>query len=213
LRYVIDVSDRLPTLRIRCRLPEIHRNPSRVSVGECRSATFDPVLRRCLYASLSSPPASDFKTSPTFVNATILCCIFQRTLSISYLNRGLGSSFCFRLKSELRGIRSSSFRGAILHPKRSLVTMSDKNKNGQKTYHKKATGQALTTVKKRSKENELKLFGSCFWWVKQSDVKRSVIAIYLILSLIYPLQSLCAASVDCARSKGAELPIYRGRSI
>ncbi|KAI9814429.1 MAG: hypothetical protein M1827_003285 [Pycnora praestabilis] len=36
--------------------------------------------------------------------------------------------------------------------------MSDK----QKTYHKKATGNALATVKKHSKEHELKLFGSCF---------------------------------------------------
>jgi hypothetical protein len=33
----------------------------------------------------------------------------------------------------------------------------------QKTYHTKATGQALETVKKHSGENELKLFGSCFW--------------------------------------------------
>ena len=33
----------------------------------------------------------------------------------------------------------------------------------QKTYHKKATGQALNTVKKHAKEADLKLFGSCFW--------------------------------------------------
>ncbi|KAI9768336.1 MAG: Glutathione S-transferase U1 [Geoglossum simile] len=32
----------------------------------------------------------------------------------------------------------------------------------QKTYHKKATGAALATVKKHSKDHELKLFGSCF---------------------------------------------------
>ncbi|KUL91246.1 hypothetical protein ZTR_01761 [Talaromyces verruculosus] len=31
-----------------------------------------------------------------------------------------------------------------------------------KTYHKKATGEAQTTVQKRSQENDLKLFGSCF---------------------------------------------------
>ncbi|KAE8549326.1 hypothetical protein TMatcc_000321 [Talaromyces marneffei ATCC 18224] len=31
-----------------------------------------------------------------------------------------------------------------------------------KTYHKKATGEAQSTVKKRSQENDLKLFGSCF---------------------------------------------------
>ena len=44
--------------------------------------------------------------------------------------------------------------------------MSDANQGGdpqKKTYHKKATGNALTTVKNHSKEDELKLFGSCFW--------------------------------------------------
>lgn len=35
----------------------------------------------------------------------------------------------------------------------------------QKTYPKKASGQALQTVKRHSKPNELKLFGSCFWSV------------------------------------------------
>ena len=33
----------------------------------------------------------------------------------------------------------------------------------KKTYHKKATGDALNTVKKHSKEDEMKLYGSCFW--------------------------------------------------
>ncbi|KAK6593049.1 glutathione transferase [Botrytis cinerea] len=32
----------------------------------------------------------------------------------------------------------------------------------QKTYHKRASGLALSTVKKHTKENDLKLFGSCF---------------------------------------------------
>ncbi|KAL9080043.1 MAG: hypothetical protein Q9157_001127 [Trypethelium eluteriae] len=36
------------------------------------------------------------------------------------------------------------------------------DENGKKTYHKKASGKALDTVKKRSKEHDLKLFGSCF---------------------------------------------------
>jgi hypothetical protein len=43
----------------------------------------------------------------------------------------------------------------------STANMSDKA--NQKTYHKKATGAALVTVKKHVKENELKLYGSCFW--------------------------------------------------
>jgi len=40
-------------------------------------------------------------------------------------------------------------------------TMAD-TADQQKTYHKKATGNALTTVRKHSKEHDLKLFGSCF---------------------------------------------------
>jgi hypothetical protein len=43
-----------------------------------------------------------------------------------------------------------------------IAIMSD-NEEQQKTYHKKATGNALVTVKKHSKDNVLKLFGSCFW--------------------------------------------------
>lgn len=41
--------------------------------------------------------------------------------------------------------------------------MSDQNQAQQKTYHKKATGLAAWTVKKHSKECDLKLYGSCFW--------------------------------------------------
>lgn len=42
--------------------------------------------------------------------------------------------------------------------------MSDSPNTSQKTYHKKATGAALATSKKHSKEHELKLYGSCFWY-------------------------------------------------
>lgn len=42
--------------------------------------------------------------------------------------------------------------------------MADPQKQTQaKSYHKKATGEAHETVKKRSQECDLKLFGSCFW--------------------------------------------------
>ncbi|KAF1841130.1 uncharacterized protein K460DRAFT_371121 [Cucurbitaria berberidis CBS 394.84] len=34
--------------------------------------------------------------------------------------------------------------------------------SSKKTYHKKATGNALTTVKNHSKDDDLKLYGSCF---------------------------------------------------
>ncbi|KAK0104681.1 hypothetical protein ONS95_004955 [Cadophora gregata] len=44
-----------------------------------------------------------------------------------------------------------------------LTMKKDKEeKKIQKTYHKKASGNALITVRKHSKDNELKLFGSCF---------------------------------------------------
>lgn len=44
--------------------------------------------------------------------------------------------------------------------------MTDTNQGGdasKKTYHKKATGNALTTVKSHSKDDDLKLYGSAFW--------------------------------------------------
>jgi hypothetical protein len=44
--------------------------------------------------------------------------------------------------------------------------MTDTNQGGdssKKTYHKKATGNALMTVKNHSKEDDLKLYGSAFW--------------------------------------------------
>ena len=47
--------------------------------------------------------------------------------------------------------------------KLTFSTMSDNANSEKKTYHKKATGIALNTVKKHSKDHELKLYGSCFW--------------------------------------------------
>lgn len=46
--------------------------------------------------------------------------------------------------------------------------MTDTNQGGdssKKTYHKKATGTALATVRDHAKEEDLKLYGSCFWYV------------------------------------------------
>ncbi|KAK4993948.1 hypothetical protein LTR50_000163 [Elasticomyces elasticus] len=43
--------------------------------------------------------------------------------------------------------------------------MSDANQNGdsqKKSYHKKATGLALQTAEKHSRDHDLKLYGSCF---------------------------------------------------
>ncbi|KAI4103899.1 MAG: hypothetical protein LQ339_004016 [Xanthoria mediterranea] len=46
--------------------------------------------------------------------------------------------------------------------KKKTEIMADDTKSNQKTYHKKATGEALVTAKKHSKDHELKLYGSCF---------------------------------------------------
>lgn len=43
-----------------------------------------------------------------------------------------------------------------------LAKKDKEEKKTQKTYHKKATGSALVTVRKHAKDSELKLFGSCF---------------------------------------------------
>ncbi|TVY22249.1 Glutathione S-transferase [Lachnellula hyalina] len=45
---------------------------------------------------------------------------------------------------------------------RHVLKQDKEDKKTQKTYHKKASGNALVTVRKRSKDHELKLFGSCF---------------------------------------------------
>ncbi|MCJ1243749.1 hypothetical protein MMC30_000946 [Trapelia coarctata] len=45
---------------------------------------------------------------------------------------------------------------------RQLLKDEKEMKKLQKTYHKKATGTALSTVKRHSKEHEFKLYGSCF---------------------------------------------------
>jgi len=48
--------------------------------------------------------------------------------------------------------------------------MTDTNQGGdpsKKTYHKKATGNAWTTVKNHFKEDDLKLYGSAFWYVQR----------------------------------------------
>ena len=68
--------------------------------------------------------------------------------------------FTQSLSAKLYTLRSSTFPFPFVHTRR----MSDKPKTEQKTYHKRATGAALTTVKKHAKDHDFKLIGSCFWW-------------------------------------------------
>jgi hypothetical protein len=82
--------------------------------------------------------------------------------------------------------------------------MTDTNQGGdssKKTYHKKATGNALTTVKNHAKEEDLKLYGSCFWYV-------------IITCTIHPVRhthtskSLRPACLDIARTQKNCLPVH-----
>lgn len=87
--------------------------------------------------------------------------------SFSILSRTL----CPRTTSRctfLKPILAFSLLSSSLKTSSSSVRfiMTDSNQGGdpsKKTYHKKATGNALTTVKNHSKDDELKLYGSAFW--------------------------------------------------
>lgn len=81
--------------------------------------------------------------------------------------------------------------------------MADHTNPNQKAYHKKATGAALTTVKKHSKEHELKLYGSCFWYVTLFATKVSV-----VISDNAPAHS-CSVSGSQCNSKALIINILR----
>ena len=51
---------------------------------------------------------------------------------------------------------------------------ADKQSSEKREYHKKATGNALNTVKNHSKENDLKLYGSCFWCATLASLRSSL---------------------------------------
>ena len=98
-------------------------------------------------------------------NSRILYCTIRSTLPIRTLP-------CYTL---LRPVtvpdseREYYFENTQTHKSpnsaRFYTTMSgtDKKSSEKKSYHQKATGNALNTVKNHSKENDLKLYGSCFW--------------------------------------------------
>ena len=72
------------------------------------------------------------------------------------------------IRYEIPQIASSSRAQPLLRFPIATVRhkMTDTNQGGdpsKKTYHKKATGNALSTVKNHSKEDDLKLYGSAFW--------------------------------------------------
>jgi hypothetical protein len=57
-------------------------------------------------------------------------------------------------------VQRSSFS---THTAFEMTPSNEDTKQEKKSYHTKATGAALATAKKRSKEHNLKLYGSCFW--------------------------------------------------
>jgi len=82
--------------------------------------------------------------------------------------------------------------------------MTDTNQGGdssKKTYHKKATGNALTTVKNHAKEEDLKLYGSCFWYV---------IITWTVNLVRYAdtSKSIRPACLDVARTQEDSLPVH-----
>jgi hypothetical protein len=69
----------------------------------------------------------------------------------------------------------------------------------EKSYHKQATGEALKTVEKRSKEHNLKLYGGCFWYLLFL-FDRSI--------MLISHQSLCSTSMDFTGIQGHGLPVH-----
>ncbi|KAL1846534.1 hypothetical protein Plec18167_005352 [Paecilomyces lecythidis] len=70
---------------------------------------------------------------------------------------GVGGGHRHTLEESDRVKKNSVQRWMLKEAKEQKKALSQ-----QKTYHKKATGLAALTVKKRSKESDLKLFASCF---------------------------------------------------
>jgi glutathione S-transferase len=134
----------------------------------CRRSSVVPVvchvhhviLMRLLASSITrelSDTSSTYSThSPMYV--------IPRALSTS--------SRCFLLTIPTSTARHLLFSRLPSRPPSDQVpsrsTMTDTNQGGdpsKKTYHKKATGNALTTVKNHSKDDDLKIYGSAFWYV------------------------------------------------
>lgn len=97
-----------------------------------------------------------------------------------------------------------------------LDAMSDKKQqpDQKKTYHTKATGKALETVKKHSAENDLKLFGSCFWYVTLqltaliSSGCANQQRTHAVLTCYPRKQSFCPACVDLIGIQRHSLSIH-----
>lgn len=94
---------------------------------------------------------------------------------------------------------------------------ADDSKVQQKTYHKKASGAALVTVKKHSRETDLKLYGSCFWYalffLAIPPLPLPPPLHSALLNHHVNLQSLRPTRLDSSRSQRHSLSVHRSRSI
>jgi glutathione S-transferase len=79
--------------------------------------------------------------------------------SVCYLNGAIPVASRPCVKHFFQIYTSLRFKRAALRAFKAMTDIADQ----QKTYHKKATGNALATVRRHAKDHELKLFGSCFW--------------------------------------------------
>lgn len=145
----------------------------------------------------------------------------RSSCSISLVARSLSFYSCAtspRLnlpRSHLPFHHSSPVRFTSSSPSSSLsssssgkLEMSDTNQGGdssKKTYHKKATGEALTTVKNHAKQEDLKLYGSCFWYVPPRPI--------LTLKCTYISKPFRPTSLDLPRAQIHPLPIHRSRPV
>lgn len=90
------------------------------------------------------------------------CCLSKRYPA--RINPQFARAYCTNANVPPRAVSNTASFPQILS--RSMATTQQQAKE-KKEYHKVATGLALETVKKRSWEHELKLFGACFWYVSQ----------------------------------------------
>lgn len=104
--------------------------------------------------------------------------------------------------------RPTTFSRFLFIRSSSSITMTNTNQGGEsskKSYHKKATGTALATVRDHTMEEDLKLYGSCFWYVSTFEHFFAVPT-----NISKPFR---ATRVDLARAQKGTLPVYRNRSL
>lgn len=154
------------------------------------------VLYSTSYISHRASPPSFMYSLPRISPSASRCFTRSFLSSLPIATRPhLVASSCFiaRSKPQLPSARLAS----------SSSTMTDTNQGGdssKKTYHKKATGNALTTVKNHTKEDDLKLYGSCFWYV--------ILTLPCFANHADVFKPLCPARLDFSRAQEDPLPVH-----